>query len=577
MKKKFFIFVLFIFASLAGSFYASYVNHSTKQAKAAPQKVKGYLWSDNIGWVSLSCENMAPCGVNTYQVEVESATGELSGMAWSNNIGWLNFDAGCPPGTDPLTTCSAKMVGNTIEGWAQFVSAAATPGWNGWVSFSSLNDNDPDTSGIQTAPLYGPIVSGNTLSGFAWGSTGVGWLELVDVTIEVININTNLHLIPSTSSSLTQPDVVLLTPAGAATPTLTLPAPGNFELYWYTTDPSVTYTSCDATSTSTSTWTTFTPLIPVPLDPAMSKQANVNYTTAPLQKYMLKCYRLGGGVDHAEAVVNGGNNLELRASLTTLTAANAQTAPNPLSVPIGTTNVDLYWWKTPGAPTYTSCTASSSGTSFNGPLTWPTYAPPLLPPNNPATWTYTYSGTSKTYTLTCDIQGGGTDTATAVVQSGPQCNVLNFGWTGPLCPPGSPVYVPPEISWSTSNASSCNDSPNGWQTDPLNNNNISGSDDVSSYSPGTTFNMTCNGINGGTCSPSSPLTLNYLSASDPICQQAVTQCSDGIDNDGDGFVDFAPGTWTPAYAASLTPAVDPGCVSATDNSEFNLKVKVKEN
>jgi hypothetical protein len=465
MKKKLLIFALFVFASLAGSLYVSHVSHSTHQAKAAPQKVKGYLWSDNTGWVSLSCENAGPCGVNTYQVTVDSTTGMLSGMGWSNHLGWLDFGAGCPSGIDP-STCNAKIVGSNLIGWAKFTTAS-TATWHGWVSFSSLNDTDPGNTGVQTSgPTYGPVLSGNSLTGHAWGSTGTGWLEFVGVTIDGLV---------------------------------------------------------------------------------------------------------------------GAPNLELRASLTPLTASNAPTAPNPLTVPNGTSSIHLNWWKNPGAPVYTGCVFSSTGTNANGPLTWPAFAPPELPPNSPATYQYSFSGTSKTYTLTCTIQGGGTDVAVATVNAqnlGPNCNVLTFGFTGSLCPPGSAGYSgPAEIAWSTSsNTVSCSGTPNGWMNDPLNNNNTSGAENVSSYSSGTTFNLSCTGSNGASCNPSSGITLNYLSANDPTCSvttpTSFTQCNDGVDNNDpeDTLADAAdPGCHTDG------DATNPASYNPNDTSERNTQGKVIEN
>ena len=93
------------------------------------------------------------------------------------------------------------------------------------------------------------------------------------------------------------------------------------------------------------------------------------------------------------------------------------------------------------------------------------------------------------------------------------------------------------------------------------------------FPSGTQFQLSCDGIAGGNCY-SSVLTLNYLPANDPSCQQGqqTYQCSDGLDNDNDGFIDFVGSPNAPVGAIP-----DPGCVSLIDNSEFNLKVKVKEN
>jgi hypothetical protein len=118
--------------------------------------LSGYAWSDNIGWVSFD-------GV---KVEVNN---NLSGYAWSDNIGWVSFNeaTGCP--TSP---CQPKIEANKIVGWAKALSAD-NKGWDGWISL-----------GTQTGDSisYGPTLSGNTFSGFAWGSDVVGWLDFSQVT-----------------------------------------------------------------------------------------------------------------------------------------------------------------------------------------------------------------------------------------------------------------------------------------------------------------------------------------------------------------------------------------------------------
>ena len=50
----------------------------------------GYMWAENTGWVSLSCENTASCGTVYYGV-ANDGYGNLSGYAWAENLGWLSF------------------------------------------------------------------------------------------------------------------------------------------------------------------------------------------------------------------------------------------------------------------------------------------------------------------------------------------------------------------------------------------------------------------------------------------------------------------------------------------------------
>jgi len=123
----------------------------------------GYGWSDNIGWISFNCSNTSSCGTSDYGFVVDPG-GNMSGYAWSDNIGWISANnadtAGCP--TAP---CSAKIspADGSMSGWLKAIGNGG--GWDGWISLSG--------------PGYGPILgSGGTFSGYAWGSTVVGWVDL---------------------------------------------------------------------------------------------------------------------------------------------------------------------------------------------------------------------------------------------------------------------------------------------------------------------------------------------------------------------------------------------------------------
>jgi hypothetical protein len=117
--------------------------------------LSGYAWSDNIGWVSLSGSN--------YGIDVDN-NGKLSGYAWSDNIGWITANeselSGCP--SNP---CRAKINGNAFSGWLRALSNGG--GWDGWISLSGKNPDYGITQNQGTAAL----------SGQAWGSDIVGWLD----------------------------------------------------------------------------------------------------------------------------------------------------------------------------------------------------------------------------------------------------------------------------------------------------------------------------------------------------------------------------------------------------------------
>jgi hypothetical protein len=50
----------------------------------------GYVFSENVGWISLSCQNTASCGTVSYGV-VNDGSGNLSGLAWGENVGWIDL------------------------------------------------------------------------------------------------------------------------------------------------------------------------------------------------------------------------------------------------------------------------------------------------------------------------------------------------------------------------------------------------------------------------------------------------------------------------------------------------------
>lgn len=61
-------------------------------------QIRGWVWDDNVGWVSLYCSNGSnrgvPCGDFDYSVQMDPKTGVFSGYAWSN-LGWIRMN--CAP------------------------------------------------------------------------------------------------------------------------------------------------------------------------------------------------------------------------------------------------------------------------------------------------------------------------------------------------------------------------------------------------------------------------------------------------------------------------------------------------
>ncbi len=170
---------LFFFTSAAllittlGFFSGHQFAHTARAALLSP--MTGWAWSDTIGWVSLNGSGYG-VSVNTDLTVV--------GYAWSDNIGWVRFGglSGFPGGVPSNT--NATFVGNALVGWARAcagtvandcVSASRADGWDGWIYLGNTGHGD----GVTASPS-GP------LSGFAWGSDVVGWLDFSFASANVV-------------------------------------------------------------------------------------------------------------------------------------------------------------------------------------------------------------------------------------------------------------------------------------------------------------------------------------------------------------------------------------------------------
>lgn len=121
--------------------------------------LSGWAWSENIGWISLSCSNLATCGTVQYGL-TKNADGTLSGYAWSEHAGWISAQSadlvGCPIGA-----CEARISNGRVSGWLHAIQARN--GWDGWISLR-------DTGfGVEYNTTDG-------LLGWGWGDAVVGWV-----------------------------------------------------------------------------------------------------------------------------------------------------------------------------------------------------------------------------------------------------------------------------------------------------------------------------------------------------------------------------------------------------------------
>jgi hypothetical protein len=86
-------------------------------------ELTGYIWAENIGWISLSCQNTTSCAAVDYGV-VNDGAGNLSGFAWGENVGWINFN--------PVFGGVSIDTDGNFDGWA----------WGeniGWMHFRNIS------------------------------------------------------------------------------------------------------------------------------------------------------------------------------------------------------------------------------------------------------------------------------------------------------------------------------------------------------------------------------------------------------------------------------------------------------
>lgn len=138
---------IFLFALLPLSFLQA----------AESDRLKGFAWSPNIGWVSFNCSNTDYCSTVDYGVTISSDNTTLSGYAWAPNIGWINF-AGA------TFNSATGDISGTVSALA---GIAESDGWDGQIV---LRDNAPIAYGVD-------VETDSEAAGYGWGGTVVGWLS----------------------------------------------------------------------------------------------------------------------------------------------------------------------------------------------------------------------------------------------------------------------------------------------------------------------------------------------------------------------------------------------------------------
>jgi hypothetical protein len=138
----------------------------------------GYMWSENVGWISLSCLNTSSCGTVSYGVTNDTA-GDLSGYAWSENAGWISFSC------RTTSSCATASYGVVIDHATGDFSGRAWGENIGWVTFASGGavPYKVKTGWTCAAPSGSPLL---TLAPAGGGNTLLSWNLPSAVTFDVL-------------------------------------------------------------------------------------------------------------------------------------------------------------------------------------------------------------------------------------------------------------------------------------------------------------------------------------------------------------------------------------------------------
>lgn len=186
------------------------------------EKMLGWAWSPNSGWISLNHQNCTllpsgTCNNNAdYFVSIDSDN-QIRGWAWSENAGWICFGQTCDQanicnnlsGCNPINFGTAIPQIKGVSAWQARIESgqpevANVLGWgkilalkdDGWVSFSCENNNSCATSNYEmsitksTFNFDGQDQKRYSLNGWAYNGSSVdysfGWFSF-SPTIAAIN------------------------------------------------------------------------------------------------------------------------------------------------------------------------------------------------------------------------------------------------------------------------------------------------------------------------------------------------------------------------------------------------------
>jgi len=154
--------VLYVAALTLGVFF---MHPLVVSAACGFHNITGYVWSRNIGWVSLNC---SAGGTVDYGLDIDFASGSpsenVTGYAWSPHLGWLHMEPSGPYPSAPSYSArfdrnlggSPTTTAGVITGWAQWTAL----GSDGWMLMGPLDIGGTD---------YGVGIGSDRLfTGWSW-------------------------------------------------------------------------------------------------------------------------------------------------------------------------------------------------------------------------------------------------------------------------------------------------------------------------------------------------------------------------------------------------------------------------
>ena len=154
-------------------------------AAGTDDDLRGWVWNDDVGWISMNCVSAGTCGVINYGVDL-TADNRLVGYGWSQNVGWMCFGETCGGITPEGLPAYANVdpVTHDAHGWANILTLGA----GGWVA---LNCSDSNPGCLDYAVNINRDIG--VVSGWAWNGnadgSGLGWFDFSWASVVTVETN----------------------------------------------------------------------------------------------------------------------------------------------------------------------------------------------------------------------------------------------------------------------------------------------------------------------------------------------------------------------------------------------------